>query len=111
MKKYIISATEPMGESYGTDIIKNHPEEAIIAWCELNKKYPTCASIQADNEQSAYELLTWADRNKDKLEAYMKKYKCPYKFEWITGIISSYIKKQRSSMQWEYDQVSPFAYG
>ena len=109
--KFIISATNPYGEELGRIIHESEPEKAVLAWYRTGKKYPACAAIQADNEASAFKLLEWADRNQDKLEAYAKEYRCPYKPDYLKESISGYVRRGKSSMMWEYDMVSPFDIG
>ena len=110
--RYIISVTEPGGyETAEAPVVEHDPQNAIIAWFRLGERYPTCVAIQADSEGSAFELLKWAGANRDKMEVWMKEHRCPYRSIFLFDSISSYIKQGRSSMQWEYDQVSPFSFG
>ncbi len=110
--KYFVSAiTEPFGEPVDAGIRENDPEQAFIAWCSYSEKYPTCASIQPHTKEDGIECLKWVSLNFDKAEAYMDKYKCPYKKDWIKEQIESQIRGGRCSMQWEYDELFPFCVG
>ena len=112
MARYVISAiSSPMGEEVGGEFIEKHPENAILEWCKLGQKYPTYTSLQANSEQSAFALLVWAQANFDKLESWFEEFECPYKPEWMRGVIDFYVSKGKSSMQWNYDEISPFCMG
>lgn len=109
--EFIISATSPCGEELGSNVREQDPEKAILAWCRIGQEYPTCASIQADSEKSAFSLLKWADKNADKVRAYLDRYKSPYKPDYILDSVSGYVRNGKSSIQWDYDIVSPFSFG
>lgn len=38
-------------------------EEAVKAWIDLQEKYPTCVSIDADTKALAKKLYTWVNNN------------------------------------------------
>ena len=109
--RYIVSATDPFDGPLACDKVEYDPENAIIAWCAMGEKYPTCASIQADTEEAAFKLLTWAKTNFERVEVYMTEHKCPYKTEWIKEMVEAQAENGKSSMQWKYDQVFPFCMG
>lgn len=104
--KFVISSEK----SY-YDRIEYDPHNAIIGWCLMQETSPMGVSIQADSEESAYALLVWARENFDLLRTYMREHKCPYKPEYMKEVIEKYVKRKNSSMQWAYDQVSPFDIG
>ena len=107
--EYIVSAFTIFGESVGySDKPENNPERAIIKWCMYSEKYPTCVSIQPKTNEDGMILLIWANQNFEKIEHYMDLYKCPYKTEWLREQIDEQIKKGKTSMMWEYDQLFPF---
>lgn len=87
------------------------PEEACLYWCQMQQSDVMNVSIQAANEASAFELIVWAQNNFETLAANMEKYKCPYKREFMKATIDEYVLKGSSSMQWPYDQVTPFDMG
>ena len=110
--KFIISATNgPFGEPVGDDKYEYDCENAIIQWFRLSEKYPTCVSIQPANEKDGLALLKWADMNFEKLEVWAKEHKCPYRIDWLKLEIQKQTNNNKCSMQWEYDEVSPFCMG
>ncbi len=110
--KYIITAATPYGEPCGvTNEPEYDPENAVIKWCRYSEKYPTCASIQPATEEDGMALLKWTERNFERIEVYMEQHKCPYKPDWIKEQVSLQVKKGKTSMQWEYDQLFPFCMG
>ena len=110
--KYVISAiTSPFGEPTGGDIVEHDPENAIIAWCRLGEKNPTCTSLQPESEKAGMELIRWAYKNFDKIEIWTRQHKCPYKSEWMKARIESQLKNEKTSMQWPYDEIVPFCMG
>ena len=111
--KYVVSAIDsPFGDTVEmSDKPETSPEGAILKWCKLSKKYPTCVTIQPETEEDGMELLKWANMHSDKLEAYMVQHKNPYKFDWIKEQITSQVARGKTSMQWNYDQLFPFCMG
>ena len=109
--KYVVTAiTNPFGES-ASNIKCDNPEAAILEWCKQNEIYRTCVSINPATEDDGRALLKWAVANSDKLEAYMKQYHNPYKFEWLIDQVRTQVINNKVSMQWEYDQLFPFCMG
>ena len=112
MTKYIVSAiTLPFGEPVGDDLYTDNPEEAVKRWFELQAQYPTCVNIQASNNKTAKELLTWADTNSDRIDALWRDTeKFPYKLHWLKNAVKRMLAKD-SPLQWEYDMLYPFCMG
>ncbi len=107
----VSAITDPFGELVATPKDYNDPEQAILNWCKLSKKYPTCVSIQPQTKEDAKALLIWANENFDKVRAYMNKYKCPYRTDWMQKEIHYQVINDNISMRWEYDQLYPFCMG
>ena len=111
-KKYIVSATtSPFGEQATSAFHTDDPEKAILEWCKLNKKYPTCVSLQAKTTEDGKALLKWANIHSEKVEAYMISNRCPYKTDWMLNNINLQVNNDKCSMQWEYDELFPFCQG
>ena len=110
--EYIVSATSPYGEPLGlADESARDPEDAVIKWCLLSEKYPTCVSICPACEEDGMALLRWAEDNFGRVEAYMEEHHSPYLPGWIKDQVSAQVKKGKTSMQWEHDQLFPFCMG
>lgn len=112
MVTYIISATdEPFGEIMEHETYTSAPADAVKRWFKCSEKYPTCTSLQPATEEAGMEILTWASQNMDQLEEWSKAYKCPYKITWMKEEIEKAAVKNKSGMQWEYDELFPFCKG
>ncbi len=110
--KYAISAIcSPFGEPTGETIYEDKPEMAVLRWCELSEKYPTCTSLQPQTKEDGMDLLKWVKLNFEKVATYMSLHKCPYKTEWVKEQVESQLSKGKCSMQWERDELYPFCMG
>ena len=111
--KFLLSAVNaPFREPVSTPKTPvTDPEIIIKRWCRYSKKYPTCVAICPETKQDGLALLNWAKEHFDVVEKYMLQYNCPYKVSWIRDTIDLYVAKNETSMQWDYDQLSPFSFG
>ena len=108
--KFIVSATTKAGEPAASFTFAN-PDQAVHKWFELGKDYPMSVSIQPNTLASGLAIVIWAGDHFEKLDEWAEKYHCPYKMDWLKYQIADQILKKKVSMQWEYDQISPFCEG
>ena len=106
---YSVSAyTDPFGELVDSKIVST-PEAAINKWCQLQKKYPTCAMITGYHSD-AQALKDWAVDNQDQLATWHKMYHVPYKLDWLIHEC----EKPTRALSSKYDapdQIHPFGLG
>ncbi len=109
--KFIISAVTGSFGELVRSVNEKDPEQAILRWCEFSEKYPTCVSIQPETKEDGLNLLKWAKLNFEKVETYLNRYRCPYRTDWLKTQIFCQVNNNKTSMQWEYDQLFPFCVG
>lgn len=113
---YYVSGSTPTGE--GDSNITNSgkitdPAKAIEQWFKIGAKHRTGTAITATKKSDAIALVTWADKNQDKITEWHKKYGCPYKLDFLLKAISDQVRRKCSSFyEGEYgDMVYPFDVG
>lgn len=109
--KYVISSLDPStGEELFSSMDKNDPESAIEDWFTKSEKYPSCVCICAKDDAAAKELLSWVIDNEDKFRELYRKYKNPYKLEFLVNYCKRHVNDS-NLIDWSGDQVSPFSLG
>ena len=110
--KYLVSAIndpisfEPIGQPRELDT----PKTALEEWFKLNKKHPTCTSLQPQTNDDAREVLIWASKNRDIIKSWTTRYNCHYKIDYLLKFIDDGLNKEKL-ISWEYDELFPFCMG
>lgn len=113
---YYVSGSTPTGEGDADSTNSGKitdPAKAIEQWFKIGAKHRTGTAITATKKSDAIALVTWADKNQDKITEWHKKYGCPYKLDFLLKAISDQVRRKCSSFyEGEYgDMVYPFDVG
>lgn len=113
---YYVSGSTPTGEGDADSTNSGKitdPAKAIEQWFKIGAKHRTGTAITATKKSDAIALVTWADKNQDKITEWHKKYGCPYKLDFLLKAISDQVRRKCSSFyESEYgDMVYPFDVG
>lgn len=109
--KYVITGYDPAtGEEPVSPLDKDDPGSAIEDWFIKSEKYPSCICICAKDDAAAKELLSWVVDNEDKFRELYRKYKNPYKLEYLLDNCKRYANDS-NLIDWSGDQVFPFSLG
>lgn len=89
------------------------PATAVEAWFRIEMTHRGDAAIMCQKKDDAVRLLGWCDYNRDFIEDWHKKYKCPYKLDYILSQIDRQLEIAcKYFHESEYgDQIEPFSYG
>ena len=113
---YDVSGTTPTGAGdYNIDEERGitSPEKAIELWFKIEAKHPLNTDISAYKKDDAIALITWAYENQNKIAEWYKKYRCPYKLEFMLAAIKrQYNNGCRSFHENEFgEMIDPFCIG
>lgn len=94
-----------------TDMETDNPKKAIELWFAIGQKFPMCTDIRTRTKADALALLREA--TPEYLEELYKKYKCPYKLDFLTSCVLNTISSNCYSFyENEYgDSIYPFCSG
>jgi|GEM_PF-1689871 len=108
-KCYMVIARKPCGEKIYPTYHTKSPHAAVEKWFGLNKEYPMCVAIVANN-RDAKELLEWsAEHEADVRKLYENG--CHYKWDYFIEAVKRYAKSIEDKNPEGCDMVFPFCVG
>lgn len=89
----------------------NRPIDALKKWCELEEDYPTCVTIRLATKNDGLEFIRWCHNNWETVETILSRVDLPYQISFMKEVIEGYWKRNKTSMEWDGDEISPFSFG